>query len=719
MKKSNYKIKVIALLLIISMVSLPVYSVNAQSKSELIVSFYPLGAEGDSFIIDFGDYEILVDAGANKNSAKTIVENMNKYCDDGVWEMIIATHPDHDHIAEFATSGGVFDQFKQKKSDKNKFKLEYFIDFDFSMDNTVKFTNSNGKDVTEEKCNNLFSTKEYQKYKAKRDKIVKASEAKYYTASQCCWEQRGLASNSDVNGATNTFVLSKDNDPNAPVLTILYNYYYDHLLNVENKITPDDKNILSVCFMIEYQGEVFLFTGDLEEYSSLNNNKDLNGEDKLLEYNPQLCNGVTFYKAAHHGSLTSSSEAFIDSIRPQYVVISVVAGSDRYTSDESKQLPAPKVLERLFKYTDKIYITELTKEDTVVDYYGDIKICCSEAGVTVETEQLNGVLLHHTDWFRETRDTVLSTFVFDLPVLPNGDAGNWHCVLVKYGSVDILIDCGIYINNGADTSLEFVDKLKRYCIDGVLDYVIVTSARNKSISQMIGNLGKGNGVLDSFKILNLIDFGENTNMSVEKDGEQAWLKSYVEKRDQYLSNGSICNYNNSSFYKIEDDFTLQVFNAAGVQSKNEADYSLCTLITFKGKKLLFTGDLSNSNRLINEAGQKISNVTFYVAGGNGSAEANSKELLSTIRPEYIVIPAAAGLVESAKNACNTFIVHAKKHKGEDTKRIYLMGEYKDNAYHKITGDITFQIIGERTSLKGEKALPKLQTTEWYKQNFNK
>lgn len=744
--------KAIAILLALCMMILFSSLLFAQNiaASELIIKFYPLGSSGDSFIIDYGDFEILVDAGATQNSANTIIENMEAYCDDGVWEMIIVTHRDSDHIAAFSfgNAQGVLGKFKQTPYDENGWELKYFIDFDVSNDETVKYFSSDGFDVTEQRKSEMFTTTTYKRYAEARDKVVAASNAEYYTASQCCWKQRGVE---QFENATNKFTLSNSSgNSNAPTLTILYNYFYDHLLKPDNKIGSVDINNLSVCFMIEYQNERFLFTGDLQEQYYVGQNSgyvSCGGETKLIENNPILKEGVTFYKAAHHGSKSSSSKNFIDNIRPEYVVISVVADEDLKHSDENSDTveeateaiysnqdeneeddktskPTETVLNNFFKYTDKIYITEKMNENSAENYYGNITLKYSDNGIAVETQELDAMPIHHTEWFKENRTSKLNTFVFDLP---DGSIGNWHCTLVKYGSVDILIDCGIYNDKSADKSVGFVDKIKNYCVDGVLDYVIVTHAQSESISQIIGQHNKNNGVFDSFEIEHLIDFGNNTNMDAEKDGELSWYKDYVEKREKYIKNNKIKRYNDSTYYQIEKNFSIEIFNKEAAILKNEDDYSLCTLITFYGEKLLFTGDLVDESRLINSAGKgKISNVTFFLSGGNGAFESNSMRMLSTIKPKFTVIPAVAGLYQNGDmypsiKTCNTLMRYASVFEDDPSKLIYLMGEYSSNEYNRITGDITFALslkAGKivKRSLVGSKAQPILEETDWYKNN---
>ena len=73
----------------------------------------------------------------------------------------------------------------------------------------------------------------------------------------------------------------------------------------------EDLNDQSVCLTASI-GEIrFLITGDAEREPE---------EDLLAQYGQEL--SCTVFKAAHHGSSTSNSEAFVEAVSPDYAVIS-------------------------------------------------------------------------------------------------------------------------------------------------------------------------------------------------------------------------------------------------------------------------------------------------------------------------------------------------------------------------------------------------------------
>ena len=78
----------------------------------------------------------------------------------------------------------------------------------------------------------------------------------------------------------------------------------------------DDPNEASVVLMAEYQGVRMLLMGDAER-----------GEEALLVGGVAEGLHADVLKVGHHGSSTSSSEPFLDAVRPRLAVISVGAGN--------------------------------------------------------------------------------------------------------------------------------------------------------------------------------------------------------------------------------------------------------------------------------------------------------------------------------------------------------------------------------------------------------
>ncbi len=711
-----------------------------EDSGKLTVTFYPLdsGLVGDSCVVRFGNTQILIDAGPGKISTlgaiDTIISQMNKALEgdgDKVWEYVIVTHGDSEHITSLSTNDsydkdtGVIHEMKKR----NGVSFDTLIDFD-----TVK---SNGSHLYE------FTSQAYQHYTKRR----KDSFAHYYTASQIC------------GGKAHDISLGDD-----CTLTILYNRFYDSEVFSEGTSSSAKANLLSVCTMITYKDTRFLFTGDLEEFDSQNGStptddgysRRICGETYLVQDNPQYFEkGVSFFKAGHHGSNTSNSDAFIDVIKPQFVVIPTIAGTAEYSANTEannpNRFPTQKVLSSLLKYTDHILIPSkaIPAEDGsnsgVQDYYGTIVITSdgsfleATSGSSCDTDG-NPVPITETKWFQNNRkDTggILYTYVFDLP---SSMVANGRCSLVKYRQDEVLIDCGI-VANGSDyktiNTMYFVDKIKEHCVDGALEYVVIANSQTISMSNTIGTYsGDGpnnDGVFGVFQIEHLIDFGNSTNFSAPSGN--SWLKRYYDQRSALIVQGTKHNSgweakkDGSVQYTVSTGLKITVLNQnPQVFPKNEADYSVCTLVEFQGEKILFTGSLTNEEDfevdLANRYKSLLSDVTLFLAGDSGYESSNSEDFLKIVSPEYTVINTTAGIDINGKTyltketADRLWFYTDKKDK---IRNIFLTSCYNAGKKEAICGDIVFTIrfsnpgtVQKTLECTNKKTL--LTESEWYKNN---
>ena len=124
----------------------------------------------------------------------------------------------------------------------------------------------------------------------------------------------------------------------------------------------------SLVLRIEYGKTSFLFTGDAETEQ----------EKKLIKSGMEL--ESTVLKVGHHGSSSSTSDAFLNKISPKYAVISV-GGDNQYGH------PTQETLDRLQKKEVELYRTDMQG-----------MITCSSDGekVSFQTEK-NGTIDTYTD----------------------------------------------------------------------------------------------------------------------------------------------------------------------------------------------------------------------------------------------------------------------------------------------------------------------------------
>lgn len=338
-------------------------NVTEISEADLSVHFLELGNAnaGDCTLIKCGNTEILIDAGSKRNSTETVKNYINKYCTDGKIEYIVATHAHEDHIAALVGESG-----------KNNGVL-----YSYEIGTVIQFS---GHNTTSGIYNDYVSAVAY----------AESQGAYVFTASQC-WN--------NADGAQRTYYIDGESKIS---FNILYQKYYDEKASTENNY--------SVCTLLtqEISAEEkysYLFTGDLEKA----------GEESLVKSN--ALPRCKLYKGGHHGSSTSSNDVLLNVIKPENIAICTCAGTYEYAKKPSAEnpessaklntFPTQEALDRMAKWTEKIYVTSLgiLREDfstekqvsmngDIVFYYKEeFKLYCSD----------NSTVLKDTDWFAKNR----------------------------------------------------------------------------------------------------------------------------------------------------------------------------------------------------------------------------------------------------------------------------------------------------------------------------
>ena len=133
-------------------------------------------------------------------------------------------------------------------------------------------------------------------------------------------------------------------------------------LHPNNNLDSEDANDYSIVLSVEYGAFSELLTGDL---TSL--------QEEYLE----VLHPYTVLKVGHHGSKYSSSEQFLNKVKPRIGILSSGKGN-RYGH------PTPEVMKRLSKIGCKYIRTDMN---------GSIYICCDGKNIDVEAFVDNNNLL--------------------------------------------------------------------------------------------------------------------------------------------------------------------------------------------------------------------------------------------------------------------------------------------------------------------------------------
>lgn len=252
------------------------------SRNFLTVIFLDVG-QGDAILIEAPNgNQVLIDGGPDGRIVREISKFISYY--DKSINLIIATHPDLDHI-------GGFPDFI------DKYQIETYSFYNLSS------TSSLTEQINQKVAQNFINTH----YLKAGDRIILDDEAQIY-------------------------------------LDILW---------PTEKYTKNDKNELSIVAKLTYGESKFLFTGDA----------GIEVEEVLVaEYGDEL--DVDVLKLGHHGSKTSTSQKFLESTTPEYVVVSA-GRENRYNH------PHDEVISRVRDFISEENILKTTDGSVVLKSDGE------------------------------------------------------------------------------------------------------------------------------------------------------------------------------------------------------------------------------------------------------------------------------------------------------------------------------------------------------------
>ncbi len=251
---------------------------------------------GDSFLIQYKDFDILVDGGAVAD-ASSVRAGLKNYVTDGILDMLIVSHPHADH------TGGL--------SDRNTFReiteIKTIVDYGYQ-----------------------YSTSLNRGYESNRQKFIDKG-AVYYPIS----------------------TLFTD-DALSPIFQIDENLSLE-FLNTGAYLAPDqvrdsgfNHNDTSIACALRYHDTKFFFAGDLEA----------KGERAIqANYPNYFKNSHVIFKASHHGSLTSNKEDFLRYLSPETILISaaLLASNQTVNGIVAEQHPYIQTLKTFEKFTEDVY----------------------------------------------------------------------------------------------------------------------------------------------------------------------------------------------------------------------------------------------------------------------------------------------------------------------------------------------------------------------------
>ena len=271
---------------------------NPLSSREERIVYFDIG-QGDSALIQLGEFEILIDGG----SSDEIIYKLSKYLPptDREIEVVVLTHPHADHLS------GLLDV-------QERYTVGWYIDYpvEYSTPGYEEFL----RDSDWLSCDHWL-----------RDNVVRGEQ------KLSCTSRRVQVQNLPVGLEVYIYypILTNETHSLYQPEKAISQRNCDMKSNGDTELFPPRPNINndSVVVLLEYKGESYLFMGDAEreEEGVLLHllDKASGGFSEQPTFFRELneSNSVRVLKAGHHCSNTSSTKRFIKTVNPQFIVCSV------------------------------------------------------------------------------------------------------------------------------------------------------------------------------------------------------------------------------------------------------------------------------------------------------------------------------------------------------------------------------------------------------------
>jgi len=333
-----------------------------------------------------------------------------------------------------------------------------------------------------------------------------------------------------------------------------------------------------------------------------------------------------------------------------------------------------------------------------------------------------------------------------------GNKYTGDCTYIKYGDVDILIDCG-----SKSSSISTVESYLRAHMeedDNVIDYCIVTHAHTDHYAGFATG-SKVQSIFDLFEFGTIIDFGTATNKNTENP--TGMLKNYITnrqeaidrsedlvtsgkltKKTEYFNAATNVKDNNKVYYigdnnEVELEILYNEYDGNLLTSSSENNYSVCALLTYDDKQMLFTGDLEeehgsygetkllNNNQSLKDIQASGDGVELYKAGHHGSTTSSSANFMAAMKPEIVCVCCCAGSPEYTDTIEKQFPTQQFINTiAPYTTNVFvttLCVNWDNDEFTSMNGNIVIIALpNEELTMDGSNNETLLKDTDWFKAN---
>lgn len=304
----------------------------ARGDGELLVHMLDVG-QGDCIYIQLPDGKDIVIDCANYNDdgeyEKKTFDYLDKYIEDDTVEYLMLTHCDSDHVY-------FMDELLERYQVEKLFMPNVLA---------VPGTTSKDKKALQDQIDALDTSRFTDK-----DTVGTITYAEFFIAA-LTEPDCEIVLNVDPDANTNSIIIEE-----TTYRLVFYcptqEYYDDYGLN-----TAERKNAISPIGILEYNNRKIMLTGDSNEIN----------EPLVMARTGKIDCDVL--KVGHHGSETSTSNAFLDEYTFEYAIISCNSYGNKFNH------PRQATLDRLKSHNIEVYRTDNNGNIVVsVDKDGNLKI---------------------------------------------------------------------------------------------------------------------------------------------------------------------------------------------------------------------------------------------------------------------------------------------------------------------------------------------------------
>lgn len=225
------------------------------------------------------------------------------------------------------------------------------------------------------------------------------------------------------------------------------------------------------------------------------------------------------------------------------------------------------------------------------------------------------------------KNAVLPVEIYFIDLGKYGLSDCGESILIKYGSIDVLIDAGDDIKTSNQAIKEAIDT---YSEDKVFEYVIATHPDSDHIGGMPF-------IFENYEVQNLIQFNGDHTSNLYKE----YVNSYLNEECGVCT--ALDSFNNENgcnrIIELGSEVYIEILNTQNYEGKETNTRSIVCILNAYGVRTLLTGDADNgsNSNLENDYKDTVGDIDILKAVHHGTANGTTTSYLEAVDPETVII----------------------------------------------------------------------------------